>query len=319
MPKKAFITGVTGFTGSHMAEFLIRKGLYVGGIAKSEKRLRNIKDFKNQLRFWACDLSQIKKLKKILSDFSPDFVFHFASPIIRTQKMDIEVLQKNLETDLFGTLNLLKAIKSLSKYPKILISGSAAEYAILDNKPIKENQKLLPKTPYGLSKLIQELASFSFAKNNKLPLLYSRTFHLIGPKQEPIFVVSDFAKQVAEIKLGLKNPILKTGNLQVKRDFTDVRDAVRAYWLIATKAKNYEIFNLCSQKSYSIKQIVQFLLSLTTKKIKVSQQKERLRKEEPKQIIGCNQKLCKLGWQPKITLKKTLSDTLHYWKILNQN
>lgn len=337
MSKKIFITGITGFTGSHMAEFLAKKKLLVGGIARSKKRIKNIENMtssppsdggssvfscpvkwrgakiKGKVKFWVCDLNSIK-LKKILTDFSPNFIFHFASSIIRTPAMDSEVLQKNLQTDLFGTLNLLKIASLLPKKPKILVTGSNAEYQIINSKPLKEDSHLYPSTPYGLSKLIQEVAAFSSAKNNNLPLVYTRTFHLIGPKQEPTFVVSDFAKQIAKIELSLQKPQLCIGNTAIKRDFTDVRDAVKAYWLIATKGKVYEVYNVCSQKTYSISQIINFFLSQTKRGIRVIQQKTRLRKGEPREIIGSNKKIKKLGWKSKISLQRSLLDTLNYWR-----
>ena len=316
MPKKAFVTGISGFTGSHMSELLLAKGFTVAGIAQSSRRLINIKHLKNKLSFFECKLSNEKKLKKIIENFSPNYVFHFASPIIRSQSMNINSLKINLQTDLFETMNLLDIISALKNKPVVLITGSNAEYQISNKNPITEDCLLYPQSSYGLSKLTQEFASFNFAKSHSLPLVYTRTFHLIGPRQTPDFVVSDFARQIAQIELGQRKPQLFIGNSLVKRDFTDVRDAVRAYWLAISKGKSYQIFNICSGKSVSIKKIIKLLQTYSKSKIKIIKQKIRFRNGDPLEIVGNNKKIRNLGWQPRYSIEESLKDTLNYWRNL---
>jgi len=313
MTQKAFITGVGGFSGSHMAEFLIKQGLKVAGLDHNQEKINNLKNIKEKCQLLICDLRQTSKIKSFLASYLPDYVFHFASPIIRSQFFDEKAMAKNLQIDLWATLKFLKILTSLPKKPKLLITGTNAEYQI-KKIPLKENDPLYPQTPYGLAKLNQEIVSLNFCQQHSLPLFYTRTFHLFGPRQKSSFAISDFAKQIAEIELKIKKPILYIGNSLIKRDFTDVRDAVTAYWLIITKAKCYDFFNVCSQRSYSLFELVNFLLKQTKVKIKVVKMRKRMREKDPPLIIGNNEKLKSLGWQAKYDYKKTLIDTLNYWR-----
>lgn len=313
MPKKAFITGISGFTGFHMTEFLMERDIIVGGIDRHNGKLANLNNLKKKLEHWFCDLSQKQKLKKILIKFLPDYVFHFASPLIRTSEFNKRNLEKNLEIDLSATLEFLKILTLMPKKPKVLITGTNAEYQI-GNKPLKENFPLYPQTPYGLSKLAQEIASLTFAKSNYLPLFYTRTFHLVGPCQKPTFVISDFAKQIARIEKGFGKPVLFTGNQSIKRDFTDVRDAITAYWLIVNQGKSYFPYNVCSQETHSIEEVINFLLSQIKVKVKIIEDQRRFRLEDPLKIIGNNQTLRDLGWKKQYSFRKSLLDTLNYWR-----
>lgn len=328
MPKKAFITGINGFTGSHMAELLVKNKVKVCGIVRDLKKTDNLKTFRSKIRLWQFDLTQNPdKLQKILFEFCPDFIFHFASPLLRSPIMDGKILRKNLQVDFSGTIKLLEAVLKLKKKPKILVTGTNAVYQIKNNKSLKENTPFGPTCPYGLSKFVQETSAFAFCRKNKIPLIYTRTFHLIGPGQRLGFVVPDIAKQITEIEKDIKKPIIYVGNIKSKRDFTDVRDAVLAYWLIINKGKNYEIYNVCSGKSHSVEEIINsFLLERRTKigdsclrrndkeecrnDIRIIQKKEKFRKGEILNIVGNNQKIKNLGWQAKIPFEKSLADTL---------
>ena len=334
MSKKAFITGINGFTGSHMAKLLIKNKVAVGGIARDLKKT-SLKTFRNKVRLWQFDLTQNSgRIQKILFEFCPDFIFHFASPLLRSSIMDGEILQKNLQVDFSGTMNLLEAVLKLKKKPKILITGTSAVCQIKNNEPLKENAPFGPICPYGLSKFVQETSAFAFCRKNKIPLVYTHTFHLIGPGQRLGFVVPDIAKQIAEIEKDIKKPVIYVGNTESKRDFTDVRDAVSAYWLIINKGKNYEIYNVCSGRSHSVQEIKNFFVSEMKNRIgdscfrrndkeeykndkeeyrndiEIIQKKEKLRKGEILNIVGNNQKIKKLGWQAKIPFEKSLADTL---------
>lgn len=310
MAKKAFITGINGFTGSVMDKFLSGKGLSCAGIVKKQKN--------NGSRFWEFDLAQGRwsDLETRLRIFNPDFVFHFASPLVRTQTIGQKVLCQNLAVDYIGTLKLLEIINKFKKKPKIIVSGTNAVYAQSKN-PLTEDDPLWPQEPYGIAKFAQERACLAFARYYRLPLVATRTFHLIGPGQKPSFVVSNFCRQIAKME-GKKLPVLKAGNLGSQRDFTDVRDAASAYWQLAKNGKNGEVYNICSQKTYSIGQILENLASLTNIKFKVVTATDRIRKNEIDKIVGCNKKISNLGWTPTVSLEKSLRDTLAYSRqVLN--
>lgn len=294
---KALITGIVGFSGKHLAELLKKEKIKVTGIDV------------NKGEYYQADLTDKKRLEKILNKEQPDYIFHLASPLIRSDQLVDETLIKNLEVDLFGSVNLLEAAAKLKQKPRMLITGTAAVYQAVGSKAIKETFKLSPITAYGLSKLTQELVCRKLAESYQLPLICTRTFLLIGPGQKPGFVVTDLIRKVvageAEIEVG---------KLSTRRDFTDVRDAVRAYWLLMQKGLAGEAYNVCLGRSYSIKEVLEKLQQLAKKPFKIKE-KLKWRKNDPDMVIGNNQKIRKaVGWEPEITLDQSLKDTLNYWR-----
>src|SRR3989338_1729326 len=284
---KAFITGINGFTGRHLAKLLRAHQVTVFGFGG---------DLKDKLSVFTA-----------VSRVNPGWIFHLASPILRSDQLLDHDLAANLEVDLFGTVYLLEAAAAMSHKPKILISGSNAEYAP-SARPLKETDKLMPLTGYGLSKLTQEMVSLQLAKSYALPLIMTRTFHLIGPGQRPGFVVTDLAKAIAE---GAKEITL--GNPNIRRDFTDVRDAVRAYYLLMKQGKPGKTYNVCSGKAVSIGQIAARLAVLAGVKLKIKS-RNVLRQNNHLVVRGDNHKIKQLDWQPKISLDQSLKDTLNYWR-----
>lgn len=287
MTMKAFITGSNGFTGRHLAKLL--------------------RDQQHQVTGFTGDLKNKASIDEEIKKNKPDWIFHLASPILRSDRLLDQTLADNLEVDLFGTVYLLEAAAALVKKPKILITGTAAEYQD-SSLPVNETSKLQPATSYGLSKLTQELVSQKLCQSYNLPLIFTRTFLLIGPGQKPGFVVTDLVKAIAA---GAKTITL--GNPRIRRDFTDVRDACRAYYLLMTKGKPDEVYNVCSGVSINISEIASRLIHLSGRKITI---KTRLswRQNDPQIIRGDHTKLSRLDWQPQITLDQSLKDTLNYWK-----
>jgi GDP-4-dehydro-6-deoxy-D-mannose reductase len=285
---KAFITGSRGFSGRHLVALLKKHSIQTFGFTDDLRDRQAVND----------------SLKKI----NPDWIFHLASPIIRSDRLLDETLVANLEVDLFGTIYLIQAAANLKKKPKILITGSNAEYAA-KNQLLRETDKLMPLTGYGLSKLTQEMVSLQLASSYGLDLIMTRTFHLVGPGQRPGFVVTDLAKAITqgETKITLGNPA-------IQRDFTDVRDAVRAYYLLMKQGKRDETYNVCSGKTVSVGEIADRLIKISGKNIKLKS-KTLWRKNDPKTIGGDHTKLTKAtGWQPQISLDQSLKETLNYWR-----
>lgn len=284
---KAFITGINGFTGRHLAKFLRTQKVAVSGFDG---------DLKNKLSVFTA-----------VSRARPDWIFHLASPILRSDQRLDQSLIANLEVDLFGTVYLLEAAAALSKKPKLLITNTAAVYAPTA-RPISESYPLKPLTSYGLSKLTQELVSRQLAKSYNIPLIITRTFLLIGPGQKPGFVVTDLAKAIAG---GAKTITL--GNPRIKRNFTDVRDATQAYYLLMSQGKPGEVYNVCSGKVVSISEIANRLIALSGRKIAIKT-KPSWRRHDPPVVCGNNSKLTRItGWRPQIPLDQSLQDTLNYW------
>ena len=246
------------------------------------------------------DLKDKTAVLAAVSRVKPDWIFHLASPILRSDQLLDQTLADNLEVDLFGTVYLIEAAAALKKPPKILITGTAAEYQD-SSLPISETNKLQPVTSYGLSKVTQELVSQKLCQSYNLPLIFTRTFLLIGPGQKPGFVVNDMCRAAAAGKTQIS-----LGNPGIKRDFLDVRDAVRAYYLLIQNGKLGEVYKVCSGKTVGIGDIAAHL-KLKTKV------RQSWRQNDPQVICGDNRKLKRLGWQPQISLDQSLKDTLNYW------
>ena len=297
---KAFITGISGFTGQHLAKLLKKEKIQVTGIDVHKGA------------YYQANLTDKKRLTEILKKEQPNDIFHLASPVLRSKEMIDEALVKNLETDLFGSVNLLEAAAGLKHKPRVLITGTAAEYDIKIKGARKETDRLEPNTSYGLSKMTQELVSRKLAKSCGLELIYTRSFLLIGPGQKPGFVINDWCKQVGERK-----KTLVTGNLKIKRDFTDVRDATRAYLLLMQKGKAGAIYNVCSGHSLELKEVISLLKQVAGIDFKVDEDKNRFKNKDPRELFGDNSKLKALGWKEKFSLKESLKDIIDYWRGIN--
>lgn len=295
---KALITGISGFTGKHLTQLLKKEKIQVTGI-----------DI-NKGEYYQADLADKKRLTEILTKEQPDFIFHLASPVLRSDQLVDEALVKNLKVDLFGTVNLLEAAAGLKHKPRILITGTAAEYEVNIKGARKEKDRLQPNTSYGLSKLTQELVSRKLAESYGLELIYTRSFLLIGPGQKPGFVINDWCKQLAQDK-----NTLVTGNLSIKRDFTDVRDGAAAYLMLMKKGKPGGIYNVCSGKSRKLKEVIKVLKQVVKTDFIVDEDKNRFKNNDPLELFGDNAKLKALGWRPEKSLKESLKDTLDYWRL----
>ena len=214
-------------------------------------------------------------------------------------------------------MNLYNAIIELKIESRILFIGSADEYGLVKEKdiPIGESHPLLPVNPYSISKASADFLSFFYFKNYSLNIIRVRPFNHIGPKQSPEFVASDFAKQIAEIEKGLREPIIKVGNLEAKRDFTDVRDMVRAYWLASQKGELGKVYNICSENVVYIKDLLNKLLSMSKKNVEIRKDFKKFRNLDIPLFLGDSTKFKKqTSWKQKFLFRKTLQDILNYWR-----
>ncbi|MEW6455274.1 MAG: GDP-mannose 4,6-dehydratase [Acidobacteriota bacterium] len=307
---RALITGITGFAGGHLKEFLRKKYIDVFGIADP-------KFPSDKKGIYVLDIRKFKSLKAIIKDLKPDLVFHFAA----ISNVSKSWLNKRLtfQTNFFGTLNLLEAIKHTSPDSKILLVGSAEMYGNVPQvkQPINEKFPINPVNPYATSKAAQELLGKLYLNGEGLNVYFVRSFNYTGPGQSENFVCSDLARQIIFIEKGLSPPVIKTGNLEIKRDFSDVRDVIKAYYLILTKGKRGEIYQTCSGKTYRIREILEILLSYTDKKIRIIEDTKKKRKHDIPVLHGDFNKLRKdTGWKPEIPIEKTLLDLINWWRVI---
>ena len=254
-------------------------------------------------------------MQSVLAEVRPDYIFHLAaqSYVPASWRAPSETLMTNL----LGQTNLFEAVRILGLDPVIQIAGSSEEYGLVlpDEVPIKESNPLRPLSPYAVSKVAQDLLAYQYFRSYGMKTIRTRGFNHTGPRRGEVFVTSNFAKQIASIEAGLKEPIIRVGNLDAQRDFTDVRDMVRAYWLAVTKATPGEVYNLASGKAVTIRELLDRLLALSDTEVDVQVDPERLRPSDVEILLGDFSKFrSDTGWEPTIPLDQTLKDTLDYWR-----
>lgn len=310
----AFITGITGFAGSFLAENLLEHGFAVAGTRLKGESTQHIKPIRKQVDLHTLDITNANQTNKLINQLKPDYLFHLAAMASVGASFGAEKLTAKVNLD--GTLNIFDA--ALTAKPKRIIFISSADcYGTFTpkSKTLTETQPLNPHTPYAISKAAAERMARYYFKQYNLPVLVARSFNHAGPRQDDRFVIASFAKQIAMIEAGLQKPVMKVGDLSAKRDFSDVRDIVNGYRLMALKGKPGEIYQLCSGRAISIKRMLDILLTQTEKTVSVKTDKSRLRKADIPLLKGSYRKAARvLGFRPTISLERTLADTINYWR-----
>lgn len=313
---RVLITGLTGFAGSHLAEFLLQKpGIEIHGIERWRSKTDNIDHIKDRLIMHECDLRDASSVSKVIDAVRPERIFHLAAQsfVPTSWKAPAETLMTNI----VGQLNLFEAVRQIGINPRIQIAGSSEEYGLVaaDELPITEDSPLRPLSPYGVSKVGQDLLAYQYHHSYQLHVIRTRGFNHTGPRRGDVFVESNFALQIAKIERGLQEPVVRVGNLQAKRDYTDVRDMVRAYWLSLEKGAPGDVYNICSGETHSIQSILDALLAMSAVKVKVEPDPARMRPSDVLLLHGDSSKFQKqTGWRPEIPLETTLRDLLNYWR-----
>jgi len=314
---RVLITGITGFVGSHMAEYILREhpDWALFGTFRWRSRMDNIEEIKRRFQLIECDLSDFMSVRKMMDSVQPDYIFHLAAQSFVPASWDAPV--DTMTNNMMGQVNLFDAVRQAGLTPKIQIACSSEEYGMVhpEETPISETNPLRPLSPYAVSKVIQDTLGYQYAMNYKMHIIRTRAFNHSGPRRGDVFVESNFARQVALIEKGQQEPVVKVGNLEAQRDFTDVRDVVRGYFMGADKGEPGEVYNICSGKTYSIKNVLERLLSMSSLKIAVEQDPQRMRPSDVPLLLGDFSKFkSRTGWEPSIPFEKTLEDLLNYWR-----
>lgn len=269
----------------------------------------------NYLKAYDLDILDKEAIVSLLFEIRPDYIFHLAA------QSSVGLAWKNpcltIDVNIKGSVNVMDAIRELYYKPRVILIGSGEEYGHINEgeTPIKEGNMIRPGNIYAATKVCQNMIGNIYAQAYDMELMMVRAFNHIGPTQAPMFVVADFCKQVAEIEKGIREPVIYVGNLEAKRDFTDVRDVVRAYAMLIEKGKAGETYNVGSGHAVSIRKILDLIILSSGKDIKVKIDPNKLRPVDVPIIEADTTKLRNLtGWKPEITLEQTIKETLDYWR-----
>lgn len=315
-PMNVLITGISGFVGSHLAELALSKGATVYGICRGSNNLSNICDIKDQLHLRICNLIYSGDVDEVISKLPLlDRVFHLAAQSFVPASWDSP--SHTMEANAIGQINLFQALYKHNRSAVIQVACSSEQYGNMmpGASSIDENHPFNPKSPYAVSKITQEYLAKQYYASHDLATVITRAFNHTGPRRSEHFVVSNFCKQIAQAELDNKPYKLKHGNLSAIRDFTDVRDMVRAYWLATEKCDYGVPYNIASGVGYSISSIVEKLADMADVDIECSLDSTRLRPADIDSLVG-NSSVFRheTGWAPEIPFDKTLEDTLNYWR-----
>lgn len=315
--KVSLITGITGFAGSHLAELLLSLGQEVWGTTRPRSQTDNIDKIKYKLHLEDADLLDSHSLYSIVAKIQPDYIFHLAAQSFVQSSWASPA--NTMELNIVGTVHLFEAVRRARIDPAIQIACSSEEYGLVypNELPIKEDNPLRPQSPYAVSKVAMDYLGYQYNQSYGMKIIRTRGFNHTGPRRGDVFVTSNFAKQIAEIEKGKKPEVIEVGNLEAQRDWTDVRDIVKGYFLAVEKGKGGEVYNICSEKTVKVGNMLDLLLSMSSckNKVKIKEDESRMRPSDVPVLLGDCSKFRKVtGWKPEIPFKKTMEDLLNYWR-----
>jgi GDP-4-dehydro-6-deoxy-D-mannose reductase len=312
---RALVTGANGFAGSHLVRFLLDRGWEVCGVTNDLSLNPDMPSVTGSFTLEELDVCDRQGLLSLLKECRPEKVFHLAA--ITQLEIERKALEELYRVNVLGTQNLLLSVLEAQLDPVVLITSSSSVYGSsgsTDSAPLSEDALPVPETPYGASKLAQEMLADTLGRCSGLKVVRTRAFNHTGPGESRRMACSAFASQVAECELK-GGDVVRVGNLDSHRDYCDVRDVVRAYVLVAVGGKAGEIYNVCSGSAVTMGDVLDSLVSMSKKKIRVETDAARVRRDEVSYQRGDGSKIERtLGWKPEIPLKKTLSDLLDYWR-----
>src|SRR5437763_13426362 len=338
---RVLITGITGFAGSHLAEHILAEhpDVAVFGTYRWRPRMENLdtrmakgvrdviegryssgagqadQAHKGRVTLLHCELTDAGAVEKLIAATRPDRIFHLAAQSFVQSSFDepAATMRINIEAQ----LNILEAIRRHDTKIRVHIAGSSEEYGLVypDEVPMKETNPLRPMSPYAVSKVAQDKLAYQYFKSYGLHVVVTRGFNHTGPRRGPVFADSTFAKQIAEIEAGFHPPVIYHGDLTSKRDLSDVRDIVRAYWLALEQAEPGEAYNVGSGKTHTIGEVLDLVVAYSKVKIRTEEDPARLRPSDVPILWADPTKFrAATGWEPKIPFEQTLRDVLDYWR-----
>ncbi len=312
---RALVTGADGFAGSHLVEYLLAQGWEVAVLVRPESNLSNLHSVLQNLRIERADIRDLGILRKILSMTKPNRIYHLAAQSSPAESFKDP--KTTYEVNFGGTLNLLLAWRAHEIDCRLLYVSSSEVYGLVlsEKRPLTEEAPLRPVSPYAGSKAAAELLAYQFFSAYGLPIIRVRPFNHTGPRQSSEFVCSSIARQFAEIELGLRPPRIQLGNLDASRDFSDVRDIVRGYYLLLENGKLGEVYHVCSGRPVTIRALANMLANAAPASVEIVTDSSRMRPLENWAAWGDASKARnEVGWRPQYALQATLQDLKVYWQ-----
>lgn len=312
---RVLVTGASGFAGSHLCEHLLVQGDEVFALCFAGCSTGNLQGIQEHIAVLSGDLLDREWTAQVVAEVRPEAIYHLAG--LASPSASFADPAGTLTNNVLAQVHLFQAILEAGLDPVVLVIGSSEEYGMVrpEEVPIDEDTPLRPANPYAVSKVAQDFLGLQYFLSHRLRTVRVRPFNHIGPRQALGFVAADFAYQIASIEAGRQMPILRVGNLNTRRDFTDVRDMVRAYALAVAYGEPGEVYNIGSDEGRTIAEILDIFLSLSRVKVHVETDPTRLRSADiPVLVCDSRRFRRRTGWQPRIPLEQTLRDTLDYWR-----
>jgi GDP-4-dehydro-6-deoxy-D-mannose reductase len=313
---KVLITGIGGFAGSHLADYILANTqANVFGILRDLEKDDNLAQHNGKISLSHCEISEFQPIFKVIKEIKPDIIFHVAGQAFVPSSF--EFAAETFKTNVIGTINIFEAVKACDINPRIVVVTSGEIYGETFGLPSLHSEQSIPQpvNPYAASKTSVDYIAQTYKKYEGLNIVVARPFNHTGPRQKPNFVCSSIAKQIVAIQKNNSEKVLRVGNIKARRDFTDVRDIVRGYWMLSQidNKVNY-IFNLCSSNIFAIEEIITLFEEISGLKFNLNIETKRLRGYDIQLLAGTSSAIAhSVGWKPQIQFKQTLTDLLHYW------
>jgi GDP-4-dehydro-6-deoxy-D-mannose reductase len=313
---RVLVTGITGLIGSHLAEWLLTQPeIEVVGFKRWRSPERNIQHLRGRIAVLEGDIEDPYAVAHAIERAQPDRIFHLAAQSYPAESWNAPAT--TLEANIMGTLHVLEAARRIVPDARVLVAGSAAAYGLIapDEVPIREDRPLRPVSPYGVSKAAQEMLAYQAAKSYGQQIYITRSFIHLGPRQDARPAAQTFARQIALAERGLQPPVVEVGNLDVRRDFLDVTDAVRAFWSVVERGAPAEPYNVCSGVAPTIQELLDLYVAQSRVAVEVRRDPARMRPADEPVLLGDNAKLrAATGWQPTVPLATSTAHILKYWR-----
>lgn len=318
--KKVLITGITGFVGSHLAEYCLEKKIELFGFKRYHlSNMQNVLHIEKDIHWYDCDMTEMKAVLKVLNEIRPDVIFNMASQSFVSPSWDHPLLY--MDANYKMTVNLLEGCLQCGINPRIHIPGSGEEYGEIykEELPINDSTPLRPVNPYAVSKIAQDLIAYVYFRSYGLNVIRTRAFNHEGPRRDKVFGIPWYAYQIARIENGLQEPVVKVGHIDDKRNFTHVKDMVKAYWLAVEKCQPGELYLIGAEKKshiHTFREALEMLISMAkVSGITYKIDKQYVRPTQvPRLICDTSKFVAKTKWEPKISFQEILEDTLRYWR-----